>query len=270
MSEKIFGLNIADSNPHARRTPAPAKVAIFALASDFGCQLQITNIEDSLLDILGMFELVYWQMASSGPMPDDFDVAIIEGAVCTQEHVELLKKVREIATDVIAIGACAVTGGIPGLATNGYETRIEEVYGQAPATATEVVSPRPVSAVIDVDYLVPGCPIEPLDFVNVLQRALLGAPATTPRTTMCGSCRINERECFLQRGTLCLGLVTRKGCDARCVAAGRPCNGCRGISPDANLKSARDIVKQAGIDPALFDERLALFNVYVDDEAQGA
>lgn len=61
------------------------RVVVVGLASCFGCQLQITNGEEHLLDVLGQIDLSYWQLASSDPMPDEFDVAIVEGAVTTEE-----------------------------------------------------------------------------------------------------------------------------------------------------------------------------------------
>jgi sulfhydrogenase subunit delta len=260
MAGKIYGLNLENPNPNIEIKKEPARVAIFALASDYGCQLQITNVEDHLLEVLGTFELVYWQLVSSDDVPEDYDIAIIEGAVCTAEHEQLVRDIRARAQVVIAIGACAITGGVPGMASDGQKGRLESIYGVIPAPAADFQTPRPVSDFIDIDFLVPGCPIESLDFIAVLQRALLGCRPHDRHTTMCGSCRLNENECFLQNGVLCLGLVTRSGCDARCVAAGRPCNGCRGLSDDANIASARTIVEASGLDVAEFDKRLEIFS----------
>lgn len=61
-------------------------------------------------------------------------------------------------------------------------------------------------------------------------------------------------------GKACLGLVTRAGCDAKCVNLGRECNGCRGLSPAANLKAARAFVARSGMSVQDFDEALELFN----------
>ena len=35
-------------------------------------------------------------------------------------------------------------------------------------------------------------------------------------------------ECFLKRGILCLGPITREGCDYECIKQGIPCEGCLG------------------------------------------
>jgi sulfhydrogenase subunit delta len=249
-----------------------ARVVVVGLASDFGCQVQMTNMEDHLLDVLGTIELAYWQLASSGHMPEEFDVAVVEGAVTTNEHVELVRRVREAAGVVIAIGSCAVSGGIPGIAlTDELESRVRCVYGEnSSLVACGRISPMPVSAVIDVDYRVPGCPIDPLEFVAVLQRGLSGLKDRTAADAMCAACKIAENDCFYERAErrVCLGLVTRAGCNTRCISLGRPCTGCRGIAEDANLASARAIVASHGLSVEEFDSRLELYNAVSEVSAR--
>lgn len=240
-----------------------ARVVVVALASDYGCQVQMTNIEDHLLDVLGTFELSYWQLASSGHMPAEYDVAIVEGAATTNGHLSLLREVRATASTVIAIGSCAVSGGVPGLASRGdLSERARAVFGDAPpvVVARDQVAPKPVGAVIEVDYHVPGCPIEPTEFLSVLRRALMGLANRPAREPLCAACKIAENACFYETGIVCLGLVTRTGCEARCVSLGRPCTGCRGIAEDANVAAARDIVAEHGLEPSAFDSALDLFN----------
>ena len=87
----------------AARVP---RVVVVGLASCFGCQLQITNAEAHLTDILGQIDLRYWQLVTSEDMVGDFDVAIIEGAVTTRESEVLAlllagKDNRSIATELI-------------------------------------------------------------------------------------------------------------------------------------------------------------------------
>ena len=238
------GLNMSGRCIACEEKPAPPRVVVVGLASCFGCQLQITNAESHLLDVLGQIDLRYWQLASSDPMPEDFDVAVIEGAVTTEESENLVRALRERAAKLMA--------------SVGFLSRPVEVYGEGhvPAACGEMISPRPVSAVVDVDYEVRCCPIDTLDFVDVLQAALFGSNRMRRTATMCGDCKRNETNCFFGEGTLCLGLVTTAGCGARCVSLGRPCNGCRGLSPDANLASARAACGRYGVpvnqtDPAL-------------------
>lgn len=237
------------------------RVVLIGLASCFGCQINITNIEKHLLEVLGQIDMAYWQLTSSDPMPDEFDVAVIEGAVTTEEAAATVRAARERAACVIAIGACAVTGGIPGMAASGTRERAACVYGEAlPQACGTMCAPRPVSAVIDVDFTVPCCPIDPFEFVRVLDAALYGSNRLEATSALCGECTRNERGCFYAQGKMCLGLVTRAGCGARCPALGRPCNGCAGLSPDANVRAARHVVERRGLEVRRFDDALGMFN----------
>lgn len=244
-----------------RKTFENPRVVVVGLASCFGCQLQITNVEQHLLDILGQIDLRYWQLTSSEEMPEEFDVAVVEGAVTTAEAVETLQRVREKAAFVIAIGSCATTAGIPGMVAPAFAGRAQAVYGDAaPEACGSMVAPAAVSSIIKVDYEVRCCPIDPQDFLVILQRVLRGSNRFQPTSTLCGECKLNEHGCFFGRERLCLGLVTRSGCGAKCPNLGRPCNGCAGLSPDANLAAARAACERSNVSVARFDKALEMFN----------
>lgn len=237
------------------------RVAVFSYSSCFGCQLQITNKEQYLMDVVGQIDLVFWGMASSAPLPEDYDVAVIEGALTTTEALEQVRQIRNIASTVITIGSCANTTGLPGIASGSLYGFTNEVYGAAlPDACLNMTQPVSVCDVIDVDFRVHACPIDFYEFVDVLQQSLMGSNKRTPSRSMCGDCKRNEAQCFYERGEICLGLVTRAGCHAKCVSLGRECMGCRGLSPAANLLSARQTCINMGFDPADFDRRLSMFN----------
>ena len=262
------------------------RVVVLALASDFGCQIQLSNFPQ-LLETLGTIELQYWQLVMSGDLPDDFDIAIIEGAVTTDEHVELLKKLRGVAHTIITIGACAASGGIPALAADRLEEHTQSVYGEAAdKLARGRRAPKPVSSVIEVDYTICGCPIDPEEFSGILQAALLGVKERPCPEPLCASCKIIEAPCFYmlqaaetqavkaeRKGSVvtpCLGLVTRTGCGAHRISRGRPCTGCRGIAEDANLESARNFVSKIGRSVEEFDAALRIYSAHAfSDEATG-
>ena len=240
--------------------PTP-RVVIVGLASCFGCQLQITNMEQYLSEIVGQIEIGYWQLASSEPMPEDFDIAIIEGAVTTFESLEVVRALREKAKVVITIGSCADTAGIPGIAASAFNSHFSGVYSNGiPDACGQIIAPRSVPSVIDVDYSIPCCPIDFYDFAAVLSKALYGSNRVRPNRTMCGDCKCNETQCFFEKGELCLGLLTKAGCGARCPKLGRPCFGCAGLSKDANLKEAVDACTCSGISVKELKSRLQLFN----------
>jgi sulfhydrogenase subunit delta len=114
--------------------------------------------------------------------------------------------------------------------------------------------------VIDVDHHLPGCPIDQADFLRLLSRVLLGLSDRMPDMTMCASCKVAENSCFIEKGTVCLGLVTRAGCGAKCPTLGRPCSGCRGVAPDANLSSARDVFERFGCEAAALEVGMSVYN----------
>ena len=190
------------------------------------------------------------------------DVVIIEGAVSTVESREIVERWRKRAKCLIAMGACAVCGGIPSIAAHHLDERAKSVYGDAlPSACGEMLVPQPVSSVVDVDFEVRACPIDPADFVAVMQHAIYGSNATVQTGTLCGSCKRNESGCLWREGKVCLGLVTQEGCGAKCVQLGRECNGCRGLSANANLSAARAFAESTGVGAVRFDEALELFNL---------
>jgi len=59
---------------------ARPRLAVFKLASCDGCQLQMLNLEDELLDIAGEVEICYFLEARSQILDGPYDVALVEGA----------------------------------------------------------------------------------------------------------------------------------------------------------------------------------------------
>lgn len=237
------------------------RVVVLSLTSDFGCQVQLSNYPE-LVEMISTIDILYWQLVTSGSMPTDYDVAVIEGAVTTTEEEELLKEVRETASCIITMGACAVTGGIPALALNdSTETHLNRVYGsQADLVAKGHITPRPVSSVVDVDFEICGCPINPAEFSRVLQRAVRGLTDRPQVMSMCGECKTAENECMWASEKPCIGLLARSGCGATCISRGRACTACRGIAKDANIQTAYAFAKERGFESSLIDDLLDIYN----------
>lgn len=102
---------------------------------------------------------------------DEMDVAFIEGAVANDHQMEEVKKIRSLAKKVVAIGACACTG-MPSAQRNTFteEQKAEiEILRVRFASLKEV---KKLADVIKIDAEVPGCPMDPKKFVEVLTAAV--------------------------------------------------------------------------------------------------
>ena len=137
---------------------AKPKLAIFDFAGCEGDELQIVNLEENLLALLGHVELVSFREGMK-EHSDDYDIALIEGSCTRKEDEERLKKIRANAKAVVAIGSCATTGGINCLKNARPLDQVrKEVYGDK-ADLFDTYAARPIDAVIEVDAKVHGCPI---------------------------------------------------------------------------------------------------------------
>jgi len=73
-------------------------------------------------------------------------------------------------------------------------------------------------------------------------------------------CKLREIECVFEKGMICLGPVTRGGCEAQCPGVGQYCTGCRGLVTDPNLKGMEEILVQHGLSVDEAWKRLELYN----------
>ena len=105
------------------------KVAFFSFTGCEGCQLTVLECEDVLLELVGQLEIVRFREASSLKR-DDYEIAFIEGSASRPDDVLRMRKIRERAKLVVAIGACATSGGVNFIKNFHYLQRTREhVYG---------------------------------------------------------------------------------------------------------------------------------------------
>ncbi|MEM4829288.1 MAG: hypothetical protein QW417_00390, partial [Zestosphaera sp.] len=91
------------------------KVAVYKFSSCDGCQLQLLNMEEELLQLSSFVEFALFYEARRSVSSGPYDVAFVEGSISTPHEVEVIKKVREESKVLVAIGACATSGGIQAL-----------------------------------------------------------------------------------------------------------------------------------------------------------
>jgi len=145
------------------------RIATTSLAGCFGCHMSILDIDEKMIDLVELVEF------SRSPLTDykhvvDCDLGIIEGAVANAENVEVLREFRENCKILVAIGACALNGGIPAMRNHFTLTEcLQESYVNGmglenPCIPDDPELPKllnkvhPVQDVVKIDYMLPGCP----------------------------------------------------------------------------------------------------------------
>ncbi len=222
------------------------KIAFFDFAGCEGDQLQVINLEEDLLKVIGLFDIVSFREAMKGDS-DEYDIAFVEGSITRRSDEARLKDIRKNAKILVAFGSCATLGGINLLKNFQEQENVRKfVYGDK-AHQYETYPARPLSAVVPVDTNIHGCPIDRNEFVMVAKALLLGKKPEIPNYPVCVECKIAENRCVFEMGMTCIGPVTRAGCSACCVTEGSFCWGCRGLVDNPNADSEREVLSKFGL-----------------------
>ena len=149
--------------------PEKLKLATATLCGCFGCHMSFLDIDERILKLVELVEF------DRTPLTDIkkvgyCDIGLIEGGVANAENVEVLRDFRKHCKILIAVGACAINGGIPAM-RNQFNLKdcLEEVYlngigVENPMIPNDPELPllldqvHPIHEVVKVDYFLPGCP----------------------------------------------------------------------------------------------------------------
>jgi sulfhydrogenase subunit delta len=234
------------------------RVGFFGITGCAGC---LESVFFNETEIVGLFDLVDVQAFPfiKGANDDkDLDVAFMEGLVASPRDLETLKRVRENARVLVALGTCAHTGNIPAYRNftprENYEYLVHEKEDDI-----KDVTPTPIDAHVKVDFTIPGCPPNGKEILEVAKTVAAGRAPRAYRNPVCVECRRRGNFCLLELGKPCLGPVTYGGCNAVCPSGGFECWGCRGESDDANLPAFIELLKGKGFDWEFIEKRLRTF-----------
>ncbi len=237
------------------------RVAVHKFSSCDGCQLALLNLGEDLLTLAARVELVHF--AEAGPMAPEaeVDIAFVEGSVSTPEDLERIRRIRERSRILIAIGACATTGGIQALRNQADGIAwIAQVY-QHPEAIASLAQSTPVSAHVKVDFELHGCPVDGVQMLAAVNALLLGAAPRENTDKVCVECKRQGHPCVtVSRGIACLGPVTRAGCGALCPGLGRDCYGCYGPAENANTDALAARFRELGLDTRAVMQRFQSIN----------
>jgi F420-non-reducing hydrogenase small subunit len=240
----------------------PVKVAEEWLNACAGCEISILNTGDALLDLLPKLDFVhipvlidnkyYGQLGDKDTLEiPEAVVGIVSGGVRNEENIHVLEEMRAKTQILIALGSCAVHGGIPAQANMFASDEIFEwVFRGSPSTDSAPDPDHPnvpkwtdacqaADEVVKVDIAIPGCPPHPELIAEAITALLEGKTSwSLPEKSVCDTCPVIREEkssegpvkryfenlefdpeqgldkmrCINEQGMLCLGPVTLAGC----------------------------------------------------------
>ncbi len=202
---------------------AKPKVAFYWCASCGGCEEAFVDLAENILKVVEAVEMVLWPVAMDFKIKDvealqdkEIAVSFINGAIRTSEQEHVAKLLRKKSGLVVAFGACAHLGGIPGLANFSNRAKIfDYVYHRSPSVDNpdritpqektivkegELTLPefyntvQTLDQVIDVDYYLPGCAPPPDLIMNAVEAILTGnlpekGSVLSPDKSLCDTCK---------------------------------------------------------------------------------
>jgi NAD-reducing hydrogenase small subunit len=172
---------------------AKVRVATASLCGCFGCHMSLLDIDERILDLVELVEF------DRTPLTDvktlgDCDLGLIEGGVANAENVEVLREFRRHCKVLVAVGACAVNGGIPAMRNQwSLQDCLEESYvggvgvhnpgiPDDPEIPLLLDKVHPIHEVVQIDYFLPGCPPSADAFWTFLTELIAGRPVSLPYT----------------------------------------------------------------------------------------
>jgi len=264
----VPGQNIDAISPNGK-----LKIAAFKFSSCDGCQLQILNLEDDLLALTEAVEIDFFLEARRREGSPPYDIGFVEGSVSTPEEEERIRQIRRECKTLITIGACATSGGIQALRNwVDVDEFCRYVYPR-PEYIETLVTSTPIASHVFVDYELRGCPINPMQLLELVSAALAGRHPNISTHSLCIECKRSGNPCVLvSQGKPCLGPVTQVGCGgALCPSHDRACYGCFGPMEQPNMMSlGRWFTGQLGYDARDMRRMLRLFNGYLEPFKQAS
>lgn len=215
--------------------------AVLQLTGCAGCEISLLNADEWV----GEFQLTYMPLVISAHDVPEVDLLLVSGGVRNEEDLHNLLLAAPRGKKVVAVGTCAVSGGVASL---GDRDDVREIFlGTGARHELPHLLPKctPIDAFVPVDRYLTGCPPTPELFMALLT----DPPDFKASAVVCIECgRKKHKEmrptrfagfqrgevdpdiCLINQGFLCIGSSTRGGCRAPCPKAGHPCVGCRGPS----------------------------------------
>ncbi|HOJ60302.1 MAG TPA: NADP oxidoreductase [bacterium] len=172
------------------------RVATAWLDGCSGCHMSILDMDERLLELADRIEVVYSPLVDQKEFPGNVDLALVEGAVSSEDDLHKIRTIRARAKILVALGDCAVMANIPAMRNPfGIEAVLDRAYLEHTAIKNQIPSTggpeipdllpcaRPIHEAVPVDVFVPGCPPSADVIYYVLTELLEGrVPDVTEQT----------------------------------------------------------------------------------------
>lgn len=168
-------------------------IATCSLAGCFGCHMSLLDIDERLVELIDLVSLDVSPLDDKKTFDGMVDIGLVEGGCADERHVHVLKEFRAHCRILVAVGACAINGGIPAMRNLvGLKECLEEAYLNGPTVEGGGLIPNdpalpllldkvyPVEDVVKIDHFLPGCPPSADAIWAALKALLTGAEPHLP------------------------------------------------------------------------------------------
>lgn len=244
-----------------RGTQRPT-IAVHKFSSCDGCQLAFLNAGEGLLTLARLVDIRHFLEAGPADADAEVDIAFVEGSISTPDELRRIEQVRRHSRFLVTIGACATAGGLQALRNldRQHDAWRAAIYAR-PEFIAGLDDVRPVSACVDVDLELWGCPVDARQVLAAVRQLLSGIAPAVDDDKVCMTCKREQAVCVMVAGGKpCMGPVTRTGCGALCPRFGRDCYGCFGPAEGLNTASLATRLQGLGLPPADVARRFLSIN----------
>ncbi len=238
------------------------RLAVHKFASCDGCQLALLNAGDNLLSLTEVVEIVHFAEAGIVAPQAHAEIALVEGSISTNEDLERIRDIRRNSDYLIAMGACATSGGLQALRNFQVDDWVQQLYPQ-PEFIESLRKTTPISEQVKVDLELWGCPVGSKQVLQAVRALLFDSVPRLEAEKVCQECKRQHAVCVMvTRGEACLGPVTQAGCGAICPRLGRACYACYGPVEAANEGSLVNRLAGFGLLDEAIQQRFSFIHSY--------